>query len=177
MKNILALVAAAPAVGYNSTNAGRKFYISSVPVPDDVDAAGFAALTWVQVKAVGNLGETGSSTNIVSYDTWDTKVTLKGKGITNAGDPELEVRYIADDAGQVLMRSAAAGNFNWGFKIEDTDRPNADVDSKPTIRYNRGLVTGPRNPNGRNEDFVLDIFSLALQQEQIIVPAFDGTAP
>lgn len=176
MKHILAMLATVPAVGYVGTNAGRKVYISNAAVPNDLDAAGFAALTWVLIGGVGNHGETGSSTNILTYDTWDNDVVQKGKGMTNAGDPEIEVAYDPDDAGQVLLRSAAAGRLNWGFKIEGTDKPNDDVDSKPTIRYNRGLVAGPRQPNGRNEDFDLEIFTLGLQMKQITVPPVDGTA-
>lgn len=175
MKHIFAMLATAPAVGFVGTNAGRKVYISSVPVPTNIDATAFGALNWVLIGGVGNHGETGSTTNILSYDTWDDDVVQKGKGMTNAGDPEIEVAYKPTDAGQVLLRSAADGNFNWGFKIEGTDAPNADVDSKPTIRYNRGLVAGPRQPNGRNEDFDLEIYTLGLQMKQITVPPVDGT--
>lgn len=177
MKHIFALLATAPAVGYVGTNAGRKVYISSAPVPTKLNAAGFKALTWVLIGGVGNHGETGSTTNILNYDTWDDEVIDKGKGMTNAGDPEVEVAYRPTDAGQILMRSAAEGNFDWGFKIEGTDQPNNDVDSEPTTRYNWGLVTGPRQPNGRNEDFDLEIYALALKMKQITVPPVDGTLP
>ena len=158
-----------------ATNAGRKFFVCATPQPDALTASEFAALTWVQVGGVGSLGETGTNTNILTYDTWDDETTDKGKGLNNAGDPELEVKYRAADAGQIIMRTAAETPYKYAFKVESNDKPNNDPDSKPTIRYNRGLVTGPRQPNGRNEDFEIDIYGLGLVQKQITVPAVDGT--
>ena len=149
------------------TNSGSKFFISSLPTNTDLDLTGFEALTWVQVKGVGSHGETGVNTNIVSYDTWDTEFVQKAKGTSNAGDPEVELARIAADAGQLLMRTAGDhfNKNNYSFKIEKNDAPSGGT---PTFVYNRGLVAGPRTPNGRNEDFVLEMFTLALQQQQII---------
>ena len=49
---------------------------------------------------------------------------------------------------------------------------------KPTVRYNRGLVTGPTIPLGRTEDFDLEVFTLGLQQRQLTVdPSAAGVAP
>lgn len=172
---ILASLAATAAVAYANVNAGRKLFICTTPQPNDLDATGFAALSWVQVGGVGNHGETGSTTNILTYDTWDTDVSDKAKGVTNAGDPDVEVAYNANDLGQQALRAAALTRFKYAFKIEGNDKPNADVDSTNTIRYNRGLVTGPRQPNGAVEDFDLEIFTLGLVQRQITVPAVDGT--
>jgi hypothetical protein len=175
--NILAAINAAIAVGFFNTNAGNKLYVCATAQPDDLDAAEFAALTWVQVGGVGSHGETGVSTNILTYDTWDTDVAQKAKGISDAGSPDVEVARDPDDAGQIILRTAAGTNFNYAFKIEKNDKPNNDVDSKPTILYNRGLVTGPRRPNGRNEDFDIEMFTLALQQREVVVNPVDGTAP
>lgn len=171
------LLACAALLGFVNTNSGRKVFVCSTPQPTDLDATAFAALTWVEVGSVGNFGETGDSTNILVYDTWNESVDQKAKGRTNAGDPELEVAFEPTDAGQIILRAAALTNFYYAFKIEGNDKPNNDVDSKPTIRYNRGLVTGPRQPNGRNEDFVIDIYTLAMVQKQITVLPVDGTVP
>lgn len=172
---ILAMLTGAAAIGFANTNAGRKVYVCATPQPDNLTKAEFDALTWVLIGGVGSHGETGSSTNILNYDTWDDDVIQKGKGLTNAGDPEIEYAFRANDAGQTILRAAAETNFNYAFKIEGNDKPNNDADSKPTIRYNRGLVSGPRQPNGRVEDFDLEMVALGLQQKQITVPAVDGT--
>lgn len=172
---ILAAIGATVAAGFFNTNAGKKLYICTTPQPDDLAQAAFEALTWVEITGVGSHGEVGTSTNILTYDTWGTTVAQKAKGIDNAGDPEIELARDPDDAGQVALRAAALTNFNYAFKITGNDKPNNHVDSEPTTIYNRGLVVGPRRPMGRNEDFDLEIFTLGLQQREVIVDPIDGT--
>lgn len=166
--NAIAVLAAA----FANTNSGAKLFVCAEPQPADLDATEFAALTWVAVTAVGSHGETGTTTNILTYDTWDTEVIQKGKGISDAGSPEIEVARIAADPGQVLLRAQAETNFNYAFKVERNDKPNET--GTPTIIYNRGMVTGPRRPNGRNEDFDLEIFTLALNQKEVVVAPVAG---
>lgn len=175
MKNtVLAMTTTLVASGYFNTNAGSKLYVCATPQMTDLNASAFAALTWVLVGGVGSVGETGDNTNILNYDTWDDAVVQKAKGLTDAGSPEIEVARDPSDAGQDILRAAARTNFYYAFKIEGTDVPDSDPDSKPTIRYNRGLVAGPREPNGRNEDFDLEIFTLGLVQKQIKVDPVSG---
>lgn len=147
--------------------AKRKFYISDEPMPDEADKTAFEAAQWIEVKNVGSVGETGMSTNILSYDTLDTDVADKEKGVSNAGDPEIEVKRVADDPGQIALRDAAKTSYKYGFKIEEDDAPTASYSN--TIHYNRGLVSGPRRPNGRREDFVLEVFTLGLVQREVVV--------
>jgi len=146
------------------TNSGSKFFICVSPQNKNLTEAEFKALAFVQVSRVGNVGERGITTNSVTYDTWDTEVALKGKGISNAGDPEVEVARDLADPGQIAMRAAGQPNVQdaYAFKIE---RPGGEVE------YLRGLVMGPRTPGGRNEDFVLHVYSLGLNQVPIEVPA------
>lgn len=175
---LAALLSTAMPVGFANTNAGSKLFVCATPQNDDLDQAGYEALTWVEVGSVGSHGEVGPQTNILTYDTWNTKVIQKAKGMTDAGSPEIEVARDATDPGQDILRTAAKSNFNYAFKIVRNDKPNAAPDSTPTIIYNRGLVTGPRRPMGRNEDFDLEIFTLGLQQLEIVVdPAEGGDAP
>jgi len=145
------------------TNSGSTVAICVTPQNASLNEAAFEALTYVEIANVGNLGERGANTNIVSYDTWGTQTTLKGKGITNAGDPQLEVAMDLADPGQVALRAAAAAKSdNYAFKVT---RQNGDA------QYFRGLVTGPTEPGGRNEDFVVNVFTLALNQAPIDVAA------
>lgn len=133
------------------------------PQNTDLNQVGYEALTWLQVKGVGSHGETGSTPNILNYDTWDDVVMQKSEGVINAGDPEIELGRIASDPGQIQLRVAASTanrNQNAAFKIVKPDG---------TIMYNRGIVTGPRHPHGRAEDFILEIFTAGLNQEQIVV--------
>lgn len=47
------------------TNAGSKLFICALPQNADLTATEFAALTFVQVKKVGSIGERGINTNVV----------------------------------------------------------------------------------------------------------------
>lgn len=159
-----------------NTMAGSTLWICATPQPVDLTAGQFAALAWVQIKGVGHHGKTGAKTNILNYDTWDTQVIQKGKGNTDAGSPDIEMARIPSDPGQILLQAAALVNSNYAFRILRNDATN--VSGTPTTRYNRGLVTGPEQPNGRNEDFDLEIFTLGLQQLQITVdPSAAGNPP
>lgn len=152
------------------TLSGAKLYICATAQNSDLNEAAFEALTYVQIKGVGSHGETGTNTNVVSYDTWDTEFVQKAKGTSNAGDPEVELARIPADAGQVILRTAGDhfNKNNYAFKIELNDAPALGT---PTTIFNRGMVAGPRIPFGRNEDFITEIYTLALQQQQIIVDA------
>ena len=176
MKLLASLSVTALAAAFANTNAGSKLYICATPQPDDLDQAGFEALTWVEIGKVGSAGDAGVTTNILSYDTWGTDVTQKAKGISNAGDPDIEVARDPSDAGQDILRTAARTNFNYAFKETRNDAPNDDAGSTPTTYYNRGLVSGPRRPRGRNEDCDLEVYTLGLQQLEIVVDPVDGTA-
>lgn len=177
---LLASVAAVAAlfhpVAFVNANAGSKVYICATAQQFDLDQPGYEALTWVEIKAIGNHGEAGSITNILNYDTWDTTVIQKAKGMTDGGSPEIEVARIPTDPGQMLLRIAADTNLNYAFKMVRNDP--AFAGGTGTVLYNRGLVTGPRRPFGRNEDFDLEIFTLALNQKEIVVnPGAGGVAP
>lgn len=167
--NLLASTAILLSVfAFANTNAASKIYVCATAQDDDLTQAEYEALTWVEIKGIGSRGESGSNTNIVNYDTWDTDVTQKAKGITDAGSPELEVARTPSDAGQVILNTAAQANsVNYAFKEVRNDTPAGG--STPTIIYNRGIVTGPKRPGGRNEDFDLEVFTLGYNQKEIVV--------
>lgn len=174
---IAAMVGAFP-LGFANTNAGSKLYVCATPQQADLDQAGYEALDWVEVANVGSHGEVGPSTNILTYDTWNTSVIQKAKGMTDAGSPEIEVARDPTDEGQGILRDAARTNLNYAFKIVRNDKPNTAPTATATTIYNRGLVAGPRRPMGRNEDFDLEIFTLGLQQLEIVVdPSAGGNSP
>jgi len=149
-------------MGNAATQAGKTIEVSTTSENSDLDQTAFEGLIYTQVKGVGSIGETGINTNIVNYDTLEDAVQSKGKGISNAGDPQIECRRIASDAGQAALRTAGAPG--------DTDARAFKVTHQDgTVEYQRGLVTGPVRPGGRNEDFELEQFTLALVQQEVIV--------
>lgn len=162
---------------YANANAASRIFVCSIPQNTDLDQSGYEALAWTEVKGIGSRGETGITTNILTYDTWDTAVVQKAKGMTDAGSPELELARIPTDAGQIILRGAGTvgNNNNYAFKEL---RADGTTTTNGTVLYNRGLVAGPTRPGGRNEDFDLEVFTLAFQQQEIVVsPAANGVAP
>ena len=136
------------------TYQGSKFYISTETATDDMDETALEALTWTEVSNVGKVGTYGFDTNIVTYPTLGDVFQKKAKGITNAGDPEVEMAQNPGDPGQEAMAAAGAANQDaYAFKYE---KSNGVTD------YMVGVVTGPTEPGGGNEDFVLSVYTLAL---------------
>ena len=160
-----------------NTNAASKWYVCATPQNSNLTEADYASLEWTLISKVGNVGETGKSTNVLTYNTWETEVADKAKGVTDAGSPTIEVARDINDAGQAILRAAGAvGNNNkYAFKEVRADGP---VGGTGTIMYNRGIVAGPTHSNGGVEDFDLDTFTLGFVQEEIIVaPTSGGNAP
>lgn len=148
-----------------NTLAGSVIEISTTVQNSDLDQAQFEALAYTAVGNVGSIGAYGNDTNILSYDTLDRKVTQKQKGLTNAGDPPIEVaRPKSQDPGQTALAVSGAvdSRDSYAFKVTKQDG---------STNYLRGLVTGPVAQNGRNEDFDIDMYTLALTQEVIRIPA------
>lgn len=158
-----------------NTNKGRRAFICTTAKPVDLTQEQFEALVWVEIGNVGAIGESGVATNLPTYDELDTDVTQKQKGISDAGSPTIECARNPTDVGQVAIRAAAATKFQFAFKFEDDDKPSEDFTN--TIYYNRGVVTGPTRPNGRNEDFILEVFTLGLNQLEIVVNPESLVAP
>lgn len=179
MKKFLAAALVSSAlisVAYANSNAGSILYVCSTPQPNTLARADFEALAWVQVTAMGHMGETGSKTNLLNYNTWDADVIQKSKGLTDAGSPTLEFARIPTDPGQIIMRAIAKLPFNYAFKVVRNDP--ATIGGTPTILYNRGVVTGPTRPGGKNEDFDLEVFMIGLNQREVVVdPTVGGVAP
>lgn len=158
-----------------NTNAASKWYVCATPQNTNLTEADYAGLDWTRITGVGNVGETGKSTNVLTYNTWDTEVADKAKGVTDAGSPTFEVARDPNDEGQEILRQAGAvGNNNrYAFKEVRADGP---LGGTGTIYYNRGIVGGPTHSNGGNEDFDVDVFTIGFVQEEIIVKPTTGVS-
>ncbi len=152
-----------------NTNAACKWYICATEQDSDLNQTGYEALTWVEIKGIGNVGETGKSTNVLTYPTWDTTVVDKAKGLTDAGSPTFEVARDPNDAGQDILRTAGAVGNNHKYAFKEVRADAATTNGTGTTIYNRGIVGGPTRPNGANEDFDLEVFNLGFVQEEIVV--------
>lgn len=148
---------------------GRLVYICETPQESDLTKSQFAALTWVQISNCGMIGESGPSTQLPTFDELDTEVTQKSKGVTDAGNPTLEVSLNLSDPGQDALRAAAVD--------EDGTYAISWVDLDGVSHYSRFKIAGPTSPNGRVGDFRLQVFTLGANQLEEIVTAADLVAP
>lgn len=140
------------------THSNVEFYVSPNAQDSDLTLAGFQAITgWIAVTPVGSLPERGISTNMLTYDTVNTLVAQKAKGITDAGTGTLEVARNPSDAGQIKLNTLGAPGYfhSHAFKMVKQDG---------TVEYGRGLVSGPSYPGGRNEDFDIANYNIAFNQ-------------
>jgi hypothetical protein len=144
-----------------------KFYICATPQSADLDQSEYEGLTYVEVGNIVTMPDFGVTDNMVTQDYINTDVSQKQKGFRSASDTELVVGYDPDDAGQDAIRTAAGTRFNYAFKLESSDAPDADTTN--TIRYSRGLVGGPNFTGGGGEDFDNETYQIGLNQAPITV--------
>lgn len=98
------------------TSAGTTFKVSA-GVPATFDGSGYAALTYTTVGEVTDLGEFGRMYNVVKHNPIGSRGTQKYKGSFDEGQISMKLGLDTDDAGQILMKAAAASDNNYAIKI------------------------------------------------------------
>lgn len=146
---------------------GSKLYVCATPQPENLDQAGFEALTWVLVGNVVELPGIGVTDNIVSQDYIGTDTSQKRKGFRSVEDGTIIVGRDYEDDGQIALRNAAGTRYNYAFKLESSDSPSALYTN--TIRYSRGVVSGPNFVGGGGEEFDNEEFTIGFNQIPITV--------
>jgi len=150
-------------------NKGGKFYICTTPQPANLNLAAFEALTFVEVANVVSVPDMGSNVNIVSQSFLANGPIQKYHGDEDAGGGDLEVGYLPADTGQIALNAAAlTRNTNYAFKYELADAPSALYTN--TIRYQRGIISGPVNTGGASEDFPNRVYAIGFNQRQVEAP-------
>jgi len=98
------------------TTAGASLGISAA-LPASYDGTGYAALTFTTVGEITNIGEFGREYNLVSHNPLASRGTKKAKGSFNNGSLSPALALDESDAGQVLMRAAAASDNPYALLI------------------------------------------------------------
>lgn len=113
--------------------------------PATVDAAGFAALTFVEVGEVTDLPEYGPTTEVVTHQPLKTGITEKYAGFTDNGSLAVGLGQDASDAGQVILRaSQELANKGTAYSFK-TEFPDGTIDY-----YSGGLFSYTTNPGAAN---------------------------
>lgn len=135
------------------TAAGTKFSLSAA-TPATFDSAGYAALTYTEVKEVTNIPDFGPNVNVVTYSPLSNVVIQKLKGSVNTGSGSLEFAALSSDAGQTLVKAASAYNAPaYSIKIEEQDG---------AISYYRAIFTSFSKKIGTIDNVVLISANLEL---------------
>lgn len=85
--------------------------------PATLDASGFGALSYVSVGEVTDIGTFGETIAKVTHVPLSTGVTIKRKGVIDAGDITLKMARAPTDAGQVVLKAALASNSTYSFCV------------------------------------------------------------
>lgn len=150
-----------------TSNAKSKIAIG--PVSSATTVSALAALTYVAINGVEDMGEAGSSAEIITAKMiGDTPYQRKRKGSRDNGTMSLVVFYNAEDAGQIALKAAEKADDPYAFKVTLNDAPAGGT---PTTFYFRGIVASAKNSFAGADDLVKTTFEIAIDGEFFEVPA------
>ena len=98
------------------TSAGTDISICA-NAPATYDAIGFAALTWISIGEVTELGEFGRVYNIVKLNLLKDRRTVKRKGSYDDGTVAAQMARVPDDAGQAILVAAVNSDSSYSIKV------------------------------------------------------------
>lgn len=156
-----------------NTFAGAKIYIGTTMQASTREQ--FEADTYIEIEEVSNMGEFGSTANVVQFPLVSDDFVVKAKGTRNAGDPALVVGRVSTAPGQIKLREAETTKFFFNFKLELEDAP--DEFTTNTVIYFRALVAGANNAFGGNEDFVTETYTLGIYPRPLIIEQENISSP
>lgn len=124
------------------TSTGTKIYVAASS-PATRDAAGYAALTYTEVKEIVSISAFGVSRDPVEVRTLSSGALQSYKGHANYGAVSGEMNYDSEDAGQNLVRANILDNVaELSVKVLLPDG---------SIVYSGGMsFNGQRNPGSAN---------------------------
>lgn len=99
---------------------GSKVFISESPVASkpEVTLADFAAVTWVPISGLYELGELGGEQTINTFELLDAQWAMKAKGGRDGGTMSNVFIPDANDPGQIKFKEAIENCRPYAFKVE-----------------------------------------------------------
>jgi len=135
------------------------------------DAAEYASETWVSIANITDVGEAGSSAEIVTAKLIDQAYVKKVKGSRDNGTMELVVARDSADAGYAALIAAEATPHSYNFCVELNDKPATGASPKNSKFYFNAIVASKRNSFSDADNIVSTTFSLAISGAIIEVGA------
>lgn len=156
-----------------TTASGSKVYIGPVPA-DTVDTiTEFAALTYVEIGEVQNLGEFGDQSNDVTFTSLSDGRVRHLKGARDAGVLALVCGRDPLDLGQIALRAAEKTKFAYAIKIVAADAQSEDYTD--STFYLKALVQSARDNFGENDSVVTTTFNLGITSQVWEEPSEEDT--
>jgi len=131
----------------------------SAATPATFDEAGYAALTFTEVKEVTTIPAYGPTRQVVNHEPLATGVTEKYGGFINYGSVAVDGAYDSTDAGQSILRANVLSatallsiaieyqdgsiDYTYGKAFSATKNPgsaNSMVGSSMNIEFNKPIV-------------------------------------
>jgi hypothetical protein len=153
------------------TVAGAKVSIATgaTATTPQVNAAGYDALTWQEIKEIDSIGQYGDASNDIAFTAIGDARVRHLKGSRDAGVLTLSMANDPLDAGQLALVAAEKTKFTYNFKIEWLDK--ADANDTNSIDYFGAKVQGVPKVGGSADDIVKREATLGIMTEITEVPA------
>lgn len=145
---------------------GKTLYIATAHPATD-DAAGYEALTWVQVKGLQVLPTLGGSHALIDVEDLATGETTAEKGAHSGNDSSMSFRTVASDTGQTNLKAQADDNdgllsikIGSGSGTDSGDGPA--LETGDPVEYAKGIAHSYTDNEGNVSNH--DGFSTSFRQ-------------
>lgn len=146
-------------------NLDGTLYICATVQDNDLNQAGFTALTWVEIGKIVTLPQVGFEANVVTQNYVNTDFSTDAKGFINGMATEVVVGRDPADAGQDILRTASNSRSKYAFKREYADAVSGFT---ATLKYFRALVTSEMDAGGGGEEFDNQTFGIKITGQKPI---------
>ncbi|WP_313349383.1 hypothetical protein [Paracoccus sp. (in: a-proteobacteria)] len=106
------------------TSIKKRVFISST-TPATKDLAGYAALTWLQVKGVVTVGQIGFNHATIEAPDLESGITTTLKGARTGVGAQVAYRRLTGDTGQAAVVAANEAETEVSIQVVDPDGTNA----------------------------------------------------
>ncbi len=139
--------------------------ICTTPQNDDLNAAEFAALTYIEICCARELPEFGNEVEFLSEHCIDG-TELTGVGFSSGIETETSYTYMPSCAGQSCLRTNAESKDSFAMRKR---YPDGTVALTPTTIYTRVRIGGWMDGGGDGEGFHTHTSSMKLSQKPVFV--------
>ncbi len=149
--------------GENVTTVAQTELFIAAAAPATYDAVGFAALAWVKVGEITDVGSvTGREYNTSTHAPVDLAQQIEKKASYKLGSSEFKCGWDEEDAGQIMIDAASKNYSVPSFKLVKQDG---------AIRYFTAQVSKFTEDNGTVDNVVNGSITLLRQRDTIRVGA------